>query len=133
MQSNEIAPKPDLRPTAVKKIVAVLRSAAFSLSDEKLLQSQIETALAKSNIDFSREHHLDENDIPDFFFLGAEGGIVLEIKVKGSKRAIHDQCARYCLHEQVEELILATNVPLGFPPSIHGKPCYVVNLGLAWL
>lgn len=101
----------------------------FPLDNEKDTQAAIEQALIVAKIPYSREHILDKDNIPDFFI----DGIAIEIKIKGSIRKIFKQCQRYCTFEEVKELILLTNRSMGFPETINGKPCYVINLGRAWL
>jgi len=112
------------------QIIDFLRRRRFPMGTEKELQAAIEAELAKNGIPHTREHRLTERDIPDFSFAG---GVFLEAKIKGSARAIHAQLARYCEHEEVRAIILATNVAMGLPPEINGKPAYLVSLGRAWL
>ena len=83
----------------------------------------------KENIEHEREVRLAPGDIVDFMI----GGVAIEVKIGGRKRSIYDQCERYCEHERVEALVLATSVAMGFPPEIKGKPCYVASLGRGWL
>jgi hypothetical protein len=61
------------------------------------------------------------------------GGVGMEVKIKGSKREMYRQCERYCLHERVSALILATNVATGMPATINGKPVFVALLSRGWL
>jgi hypothetical protein len=98
-----------------------------------------------TGLTFSREHLLTRGDdvakatsrsadIADFFLPCPDGrGVVVEIKIKGSRRALHDQCERYCKSPDTAALIVATNLALGFPEEIAGKPCYVASLGRGWL
>lgn len=110
-------------------IVAFFHARRFPLTDEKILQARIAECLVKEGIEHKREVRLAPGDIVDFMI----GGVAIEVKIKGAKRRIYDQCARYCEHEKVESLILLTSVAMGFPPEIHDKPCYVASLGRAWL
>ena len=117
----------------VPRLIAHLRARQYPLHSEKVLQAEIEKSLKADGFVFSREHRLSDRDIPDFFLDGEIGGIAIEIKIKGSKREIFDQCTRYCAHPEVSSLILLTGVATGFPEEINGKSCYVVSLGRAWL
>lgn len=77
-----------------------------------------------------REYHLDNENIIDFLLFDSIG---VEVKIKGQKRAIYKQCERYCKFEKLKQLILVTNVSIGFPKEINGKDCYILNLSKAWL
>lgn len=110
-------------------IVAFFHARRFPLTDEKILQARIAECLVKEEIEHEREVRLAPGDIVDFVI----SGVAVEVKIKGAKRRIYDQCARYCQHDGVKALVLATAVPMGFPPEIHGKPCYVASLGRGWL
>ncbi len=110
-------------------IVAFFHARRFPLTDEKILQARIAECLGKENIEHEREVRLAPGDIVDFMI----GGVAIEVKIGGRKRSIYDQCERYCEHERVEALVLATSVAMGFPPEIKGKPCYVASLGRGWL
>lgn len=112
----------------IANIISVL-SYRFPLEKEKETQEAIEKRLVENRIDYKREYHLDSDNIPDFFI----DGVAVEIKVKGNARNIYRQCERYCQFDEVKALILVTNRSMGFPPEINGKPCYVINLGRAWL
>lgn len=102
----------------------------WPLSGEKALQEEIATALAACGEQFSREVRLSGDDIIDFML---PGGIGIEVKISGQRRAVYRQCERYCGHEAVRSLVLVTAVSMGFPPEINGKPCYVASLSRGWL
>lgn len=119
---------PDADQTA-RRVVAFLQSRRWPLSDEKLLQQAIVDELDSAGFAWEREVRLSATDVVDFMI----SAVAIEIKIKGSKRNVYRQCARYCSHERVQALVLATNYTLGFPTAIGGKPCYVANLGKAWL
>lgn len=118
-------------------IVHLLTSHRLSLSDEKQLQEQIATVLSGAGLHFRREHRLAPGDIVDFLVLNqAEppiAGVAIEIKIKGNRRDIFRQVERYCGHAAVTEIVLATNVPMGLPALIGGKPVSVAALGRGWL
>lgn len=113
----------------IEKINYVLSDQRFDLSSEKELQSKIEEVLLQNGIVVEAEYKLSPSDIVDFFV----DGIAIEIKIKGSVTKIFKQCERYCLFEEVKELLLITNRSMGFPKEINGKPCYILNFGNAWL
>lgn len=113
----------------VVTLCRLLRRLRLPLTDEKALQAQLADELSAAGIEFEREVKIAEGDVIDFIV----GGIGIECKIKGSKRAIYFQCERYCQHDAIQQLILLTNVPTGFPSSINGRATFVVNLGLAWL
>ena len=110
-------------------LVASLSNIRFPVQDEKACQSAIEQHLQGLGVSFSREHRLNGNDIPDFF----SNGTVVEVKIKGNTKAIYKQLLRYAEHDLVREVVLVTNRSMGVPTELNGKPCYVVNMGRAWL
>ncbi len=114
----------------IEDIVALLRATPFVLKDEKSLQASIEDVLIANGIRNKREVKLSGSDIVDFML---EGGIAVEVKLAGQKRAIYRQCERYCEHDAVKVIVLMTAKTMGFPPEIKGKPAYYVSLGRSWL
>lgn len=113
----------------MEEIVKILSSNRFPLEKEKETQEVIEKKFLENGIKYSREHRLDDNNIPDFFI----NGVAIEVKIKGNAKSIYKQCERYCQFDDVKKLILVTNRSMGFPTEINGKPCYFINLGKAWL
>lgn len=111
-------------------IVRFIEGARWPLSNEKLLQSEIETQLQERGVEFEREVRLFDGDIIDFVL---DGSIGVEVKIKGSKLAIYRQVERYCLHDRVQSLVLVTNVATGLPQFINGKPTFIASLGKGWL
>lgn len=110
-------------------LIKLLSSKRLNLHVEKETQNQIEEEFIKNNIIYEREFKLSEKDIPDFY----SSGIVIEVKIKGNAKQIYKQCERYCKFELTKQLILITNRSMGFPKYINNKPCYLINLGKAWL
>lgn len=113
----------------IQNICKAISTARLPLHNEKELQAELEKLFTQKGIQFNREHRLDTKNIPDFFI----DGIAIEVKIKGSIKAIYKQCERYCTYTDVQSLILVTNRSMGFPEEINGKSCYVINLGKAWL
>jgi hypothetical protein len=110
-------------------VIHELSLCKFPLYNEKDLQEAIYKQLVAKRFPAVREYPLDNNNIVDIFIQGT----AIEIKIHAPARAIYKQCARYCGFECVKCLILITNRAMGFPKEINGKPCYVLNLGKAWL
>lgn len=113
----------------LKQIFAAMRGIRFPLKNEKVLQAALSEEFTAAGIEHEREVRLSGADIVDFMF----GEIAGECKIKGSKREIYFQLERYAEHDRVSSLILITNVPMGLPASIKGKPAYLFNLSRAWL
>ncbi len=113
----------------INTVLKILYSHRFPLVQEKETQKAIEEKFTENNIEYSREHRLDDKNIPDFLI----DGIAIEVKIKGNAKQIYRQCERYCKFDAVKKLILVTNRSMGFPTDINGKPCYFINLGKSWL
>lgn len=114
----------------VSKILSILSQTRVSLSHEKTSQEEIESALTRGGISFIREYRLSAKDIPDFYI----DGIALEIKLRGhQKMSVFKQLERYAAYSEVDAVILATNMSMGLPEQINGKPAYYVSLGMAWV
>ncbi len=110
-------------------IKGLLLSRKFELHNEKVLQQQMMDVLSPVFPKIQREHSLDEKNVIDFML----AGVGIEVKIKGGRKDIYRQCERYCAFDQVKVFVLVTNRSIGFPQSLKGKPCYVINLGMAWL
>lgn len=113
----------------INTLIKILSSQPLPLEKEKETQELIEALFKKNAIAYNREHMLDTNNIPDFFI----DGIAIEVKIKGNAKQIYRQCVRYCNFKEVKSLILLTNRSMGWPQELNGKPCYIINLGKAWL
>lgn len=114
-----------------QRLVALIQCHRFDLSSEKRLQAQIEEVLTANGIAFEREKHLSALDIPDFL---VAGGIAVECKLRGARKMdIYRQLCRYAAHAEVTALILASNVAMGLPPDIQGKPLYAASTSRGWL
>ena len=114
----------------IHQLAQLVRSARIDLSSEKRAQTDIETVLADAGLAFTREVRLCDADIVDFMV----GDIALELKLKGARKMdVFRQLERYAKHPRVGSLLLASNLSMGLPPAIAGKPAYFVRLGEAWL
>lgn len=113
-------------------IVRFLQCCRLDLSTEKHLQHDIEQALQISCLSFEREKRLSERDIPDFF---VKGGIVIECKMRNKSRKIdiYKQISRYASYYEVKSIVLASNVSMGLPSEINGKPIYAASLSRGWM
>lgn len=115
---------------AYADINAELRSVRLDLTDEKILQLEIQNVILKRTIySLEREVRLSKKDIIDFMVLG----LGIEVKIKGSKTEIYRQLQRYAEFEEVKCLWLITNKAVKLPEYINGKNAYILNLGAAWL
>lgn len=116
--------------TRLSLILGRLGATKVDLSDEKRAQAMIAEALT-GLVPFTREHRLSAADVPDFF----ADGIVVEVKLKKNTRKmqVYRQLERYAAHEAVRALVLVTNLAMGLPRAINGKPAYYISLGRAWL
>ena len=115
----------------MQKIVQIIESLRLDLSDEKRLQSDLETALRKAGLSFAREQALSARDIPDFLL---QDGIVIECKLRpAQKMAVFRQLDRYAHHPEVRGIVLATNLSMTLPETIREKPAVMASLGKGWL
>lgn len=113
------------------RIIRVMRTYSFPLSDEKAAQAAIAGALDTAAIRYEREVRLGDGDVIDFMF---DGGLGMEVKLRGAGRmAIWRQLERYARHDSVKALLLASNTAMGLPATILGKPAYYHSLGRNWL
>lgn len=114
-----------------KRVVEIIARARVDLSDEKRTQRDIAEVFTAAQIPFEREVKLTKKDIVDFMV----GDVAVEVKLKTgtSKMDIYRQLERYADSEKVKALVLVTNLAMGLPETIKGKPVYFVSLGRAWL
>ncbi len=111
------------------QIASTLQRLRIPLSNEKAAQDAIERAFKDAGLPCEREVRLSPGDIVDFMV----GTIAVEVKIYGQRREIFRQLTRYAQHERVKELLLVTNLAMGLPPEINGKPARRIDLGRAWL
>lgn len=113
----------------VAPIIACLRAYRFPLHDEKATQAAIAQAFAARGLAFEREVRLGTGDIIDFVVTR----IAVEVKIRGQKIQIYRQLERYAKRAEIDAIVLASNVAMGLPLRIEGKPTFFVHLGRAWL
>jgi hypothetical protein len=100
-----------------------------SFTDEKELQSEVESYLKRLGLKYEREVRLNSRDRIDFLI----DSVGIEIKIKGSSVHVLKQMSRYAESNRIEKLILLTTNPHGFPKELNSKPVTIVRLGSAWL
>lgn len=115
---------------SVLETTDALLAGKYSLSDETAAQDDIENVLINHGIAYEREKALSESDIVDFFL--PETGIAIEVKAAKdwSKTRVYSQCERYCKHDSVKGIVLATAKMQGLPKFIAGKPAKVFQMSL---
>ncbi|WP_421849838.1 hypothetical protein [Oricola sp.] len=113
----------------VQAIASDLERFRVSLRAEKATQADIARCLDTIGRAYQREVRLDAKNVIDFLV----DGIGIEVKLKGVKRNVLRQCRRYCAFEEIRGLILFTNLAMGLPADLHGKPVMVVSAGRAHL
>ena len=116
---------------SVEQIKSLLEKQRFLINDEKKLQMQMADCFEKAGFLFKKEFQLSSADIPDFYF--DEPAIAIEVKIKGNVMQIYRQLERYCMHNAVKVIILATAKQMGLPETINNKPAYYINLSKGWL
>jgi hypothetical protein len=84
----------------------VLRSWKLRRTDEKILQSDIETVFRNESIEYQREVKLGEAGIIDFVV----GRVGIEVKIAGSYQSVARQVIRYAEHPDLDEILLVTTV-----------------------
>jgi hypothetical protein len=119
-------------PPTLQRIMSVIKRHRFDLTTEKAAQAEIETVLQDAKVEFTREKRLSGRDIPDFFVPAL--GLAIEVKMKGAgKMKVYRQLERYAEHDTVQAILLVSNLAMGLPPTINGKPTHFLSLGAAWL
>jgi hypothetical protein len=112
------------------RILAITRRGRYNLLDEKITQIEFAATLESLGIEFAREVVLGQGDKVDFL---VEGGLAIELKIKGAKRAIFKQLERYARHDQVKAIMLLSAQHLPLPRIIEDKPAFVGSLSVGRL
>lgn len=116
--------------TDAKRICDALGKGRYPLSQEKVTQAAISLWLTECGIYSEREVILGAGDIVDFMV----GGVAIEVKLRGAqKMAVYKQLCRYAKYPVVKAIVLVTNLSMGLPDEIEGKPAYYVSLGRSWI
>lgn len=104
-----------------------LKSFRYRFTSENELQEGLHAVLS-SITETIREYRLDEHDRPDFFL--PEHGLAIEVKTKGSAKAVLEQVLRYSEHDQVRAiLVVSSRVQAStLPAKINGKPLHSLAL-----
>lgn len=108
-------------------LISILSPLRFRYATEKDLQDGLEAVFREKAVPFQREVEISRRDRLDFL---VDGGIVLEVKIKGSLPELVRQIARYARHEDIRE-ILVIGTPHWIPrvpAAIEGKPVYGLRL-----
>ena len=117
-------------PVTIESVLSIIRTARLDLSDEKRTQNDLAQVFTSRDIGFEREVRLNAADIIDFLI----DDIGIEVKLKGArKKDIYRQLCRYAKSDRVQHLVLATNITMGLPEYIDGKPVYFIAVGRAWM
>ena len=122
-------------------LVRLLSRTRVDLSSEKAMQSGIADALTTAGLPFEREYRLSSEDIPDFLIpcpRELTRWVAVECKLKGRgggprKIDIYRQIERYARHPKVAAILLASNLSMGLPAEIGGKPVYAASLSRGWI
>lgn len=119
-------------PPVVAEVIRLVQRSRLDLSSEKHLQEDMAKVLQAAGIAYEREKRLSAKDIPDFLIAS---GVVVECKMrnKSKKMDIFKQLERYATYPEVTAIILASNVTMGLPPVIQGKPVYTASLSHGWI
>jgi hypothetical protein len=89
---------------AARRVCTALPRYAYRYGNEVQLHEGLAAALEKEGIVFSREV---TSDADRFDFL-CEGGVVIEAKIGGSATAAIRQAERYCAHDEVTAVVIAS-------------------------
>ena len=116
--------------TEMDRLVALVQTSRVPLGTEKETQEGLEKLFQDAGFQVDREVEVAPGSFIDF---RSDAGIGIEVKLKGSARAIHRQLERYAKSGELTGLILATNRAMGTPTSIEGLPIRVASLGTGWL
>lgn len=111
----------------LRRILELLPQYGYTLSDEIKLQDGIADVLSTNEMQFQREVTLGS----DRFDFLCEGGVVIEAKVAGTYSEALRQAERYCQHEEVSAVVIASTRSwrVGRADGVlHGRPVHVVPL-----
>lgn len=108
-------------------VALVICQNRFNFDSELELQSGIDLALQRNNIEFQREVRLGAGNRIDFL---VPPGIGIEVKIGGSTSALIRQLHRYALRPEILGLVVVAS-RLRLNPGldmIGGKPLHIIGL-----
>jgi hypothetical protein len=110
-----------------EQIAALLQATRFQFSSEDDLQRGIDALLRSKGIVAKREVVLGPGDRIDFLI---EGGIGIEVKVRGSASTLGRQVERYLSGNRLSSIIVVTSrmEHQALPSTISSKTVLVVHL-----
>ena len=119
---------PAYAPPPLPTLWAVLHTYRFNCTSEATLGYGIAKALKLEDVQFEAEVVLDAKSRIDFLL---EGGVGVELKVKGSANEVLAQLMRYADFARITSLVLVTTRAkhIDMPDSVRGKPLRVHFVG----
>lgn len=110
----------------LQALCAYLARFRFNFTSEVMLQDGLEQVLSQAGVPVEREFLLDKRSRLDFML---PGGLVIEVKVDGSRADVLRQLSRYAQSPAVSGLLLVTTrASHRLPESFNGKPLAVHSL-----
>jgi hypothetical protein len=112
---------------SVAAIRDAVRRGRYTYSQETELHLGLEAAMLAAGLVPSPEVALTPRDRIDFLV----GRIGVEVKIKGTRDALHRQVQRYAESPLVDELLVITTMHehRGLPATVGGKPLSVLVIG----
>lgn len=114
--------------TSAPKLAELLSGHRFRYDTEKDLQAGIARVLTDAGIPFEREVQIGDAGRIDFI---VDGGIGIEVKIKGALTAMTIQVHKYTRQDVLKELVIATTRSQlrRVPEEMNGKRVVVAWLG----
>jgi hypothetical protein len=111
----------------VSDVRAAIALGAYRYADELELHRGIEAALHAAGLRSTPEVRLTPHDRIDFLV----DRVGVEVKVKGTRDALHRQLLRYAASPRVDALLVVTTIRAhrGLPGRIGGKPVHLIVIG----
>jgi hypothetical protein len=104
-----------------------VRRGRYTYAQETELHLGLEAAMRAAGFEPVPEVKLNGRDRIDFLI----GRVGIEVKIKGTRDALHRQVMRYAESPLVDELLVITTVRAhrGLPAEIGGKPLSLLVIG----
>ena len=114
----------------LSQLLPQLEGIPGALFSEDTLQCKIATLLDGLGLEYQREARLSARDRVDFLVRMGVIRVAIEVKVAGSRHGLLRQVARYCAHDEVDAVVVVTNLTrhTGLPEQLGGKPVRVALL-----